>query len=310
MPAAAGATLTLLLPERRRFGRIRPIPEVAKLLGRADKLPDGETGEQAQLLRHFEPIPRGWPMAALQRQADCGDAHGFRWLRADPVHVRPDISGARLMAWGNLGLDEADADALLQVLRPVFGDAGLPMSAGAPERWYLQLATDAPLPEFSPPEQGLGDDLFHHLPEGADGKRWRALLNEAQILLHNHPLNDQRIARGQAPVNSLWFWGAGVLPEAIRTPLAGVVDAGDDVHALAAFAGIADGDPGQGDLLFDLRRERDWRRIESQLCGSELSAKWSRHADVMLDFADGARWRLRSAQRWRFWRRSSSGLDA
>lgn len=310
MPTAAGATLILLLPERRRFGRIRLEPEVAKLLGRADKLADGDAGEQAQLLRYFEPIPSGWPMAALQRQADSGDACGFRWLRADPVHVRPDISGARLMAWGNLGLSAPDAEALLQVLRPVFGDAGMPLTATAPERWYLQLAIDSRLPEFSPPEQGLGDDIFRHLPEGGEGKRWRALLNEAQILLHNHPLNTQRIARGQSPANSLWFWGAGVLPDGIRTPLAGVVDAEDDVQALAAFAGIADGDPGQGDLLCDLRRERDWRRIEAQLSGAELSAKFSRHAEVVLDFADGARWRLRSAQRWRFWRRSPSGLDA
>ena len=81
-----------------------------------------DAGEQAQLLRYFEPIPSGWPMAALQRQADSGDACGFRWLRADPVHVRPDISGARLMAWGNLGAQLADSGD------QVAGDLGGPQA--------------------------------------------------------------------------------------------------------------------------------------------------------------------------------------
>lgn len=309
MPADRGM-LVILLPERRRFGRQRLAVGVDRLLGRADRLGDGEAGEQAQLLRYFETVPKAWPMAALQRQADCGDAQGFRWLRADPVHVRPDISGARLMAWGNLGLDSREADALLQELRPVFGDAGLPLSAGAPERWYLQLAADAPLPEFSPPEAGLGDDLFRHLPEGESGRRWRALLNEAQILLHNHPINAARIAQGLSPANSLWFWGAGVLPASVKTDMASVSNADADVSALAAAAGIADGDPGQGSRLLDLRRERDWRKVEAQLSGDALSQVFARYQGIVLDFADGARWRLRTAQRWRFWRRPLAELGA
>lgn len=302
MPADSGSTLVVLLPERRRFGRLRLDAGIARTLGRSDRLAYAASGEQAQLLRYFEPVPANWPMAALQRQADCGDADGFRWLRADPVHVRPDISGARLMAWGNLGLDPVDAEALLQAVRPVFGDAGMPLTSGAPERWYLQLAVGSPLPEFSPPEQGLGDDLFRHLPEGEQGKRWRVLLNEAQILLHNHPVNAARIARGQAPANSLWFWGAGVLPATVKTGMAGVAKADADVSALAVAAGIVEGDPGQGSVLLDLRRERDWRKVEIELSGDALAKKLDRHDAIVLDFADGARWRIRAGQRWRFWR--------
>lgn len=310
MPGQRGAKLVILLPERRRFGRVQLGAEVARLLARADRLGDGGAGEQAQLSRYFETIPKGWPMAALQRQADCADASGFRWLRADPVYVRPDISGARLMAWGNLGLDADDAETLLQALRPVFGDAGLPLTMGAPERWYLQLAIDAPLPEFSPPEQGLGDDLFRHLPEGGQGKRWRALLNESQIVLHNHPFNAARVARGHSPVNSLWFWGAGVLPERVSTDIAGVTSTETDVLALAARAAIATDDADHGSDLLDLRRERDWRKIESRLSGASLSETFAGYGEIVLDFADGARWRVRQRQRWRFWRRAVGDLGA
>ena len=51
---------------------------------------------------------------------------------------------------------------------------------------------------------------------GEGAERWRALLNESQIVLHNHPINAVREARGAVAVNSLWFWGAGTLPDSVR----------------------------------------------------------------------------------------------
>jgi hypothetical protein len=47
---------------------------------------------------------------------------------------------------------------------------------------------------------------------------WRQAINEAQILLHAHPLNKAREAAGQAVVNSLWPWGGGRLPAHPRQP--------------------------------------------------------------------------------------------
>jgi hypothetical protein len=62
--AATPAALTVLLPAQRRFAGQPLGAEMGKCLARADRLPDGEGGERAQLLRHFELLPRGWPMAA------------------------------------------------------------------------------------------------------------------------------------------------------------------------------------------------------------------------------------------------------
>ena len=90
--------LGVLLPERRRFAGQPVGVETGKFLARADRLADGEPGERAQLLRHFDLLPRGWPMAAITRQRDAGDAVLHQWLRADPAHVRPDMTGARVLA--------------------------------------------------------------------------------------------------------------------------------------------------------------------------------------------------------------------
>jgi len=295
--------LTLLLPERRRFAG-QPLGDAARALARGDRLPDGEAGERAQLLRHFDLLPHGWPMAAITRALDADDAHLHTWLRADPAHVRPDMTGARVLAVGELGLSQGEADELIAPLRPLFGDSGFPVSAPSPSRWYLALPREAKLPDFSPPENVLGDDLFAHLPDGPEGRRWRALLNEAQILLHNHPLNERRIAAGKPAVNSLCFWGAGRLPDRVDCRVAHVATVEAGLAGLARLAG-ANTDHGRDELLLDLRGERDWSVVSTALVDALAT-----HADrdVLLDFADGARWSLRSGQKWRFWRRPLATL--
>ena len=42
-------------------------------------------------------------------------------------------------------------------------------------------------------------------------------MNEAQMILHTHPVNAEREARGMPAVNSVWLWGGGTLP-AITPP--------------------------------------------------------------------------------------------
>lgn len=296
--------LTLLLPERRRFAG-QPLGEgAAKALARGDRLPDGEAGERAQLLRHFDLLPRGWPMAAITRAVDADDAHLHTWLRADPAHVRPDMTGARVLAIGELGLGQDEADELVAPLRPLFGDSGFPISAPSPSRWYLALPREAKLPDFSPPEKVLGDDLFAHLPDGPEGRRWRALLNEAQVLLHNHPVNARRIAEGKPAVNSLCFWGAGRLPDRVDCRVAHVAAVEAGLAGLAKLAGV-NADSSRDELLLDLRRERDWSVVAKAVLDA-LATHAGR--EVLLDCSDGARWSLRSGQKWRVWRRPLATL--
>lgn len=301
--AATPPALCVLLPERRRFTGQPVGPEAGRFLARADLVADGEPGERAQLLRHFDLLPRGWPMAAITRQRDAGDAALQQWLRADPCHVRPDMTGARVLAIGELGLSHDEAQALLAPLRPLFGDLGFQLSAPVPSRWYVALPIESKLPAFSPPEQVLGDDLLTHLPDGPDGRRWRALLNEAQVTLHNHPVNEARAKAGKPAVNSLCFWGEGRLPDHVRSVLTGVASHEPELLSLAHVAGIVN--TADGPQLLDLRQARDWSAVEQRLLPGlrELGAE-----EVQLDFADGARFSLRAAQRWRFWRRPLAKL--
>lgn len=306
--------ITLLLPARDRFGGQRLSSATGKALARgdrsqaaADPSPDG----RAQMARVLDVLPRGWPVAAAARQRDAGDAANAVWLRADPAYVQPDINGARLLSYGQaLGLTAADAASLLRPLKPLFGDAGFPIDAPVPSRWYLRLPLGAKLPEFTSPEQALGADMFDQLPEGNEGRRWRALLSEAQVVLHNHPLNAERVAAGLAPVNSLWFWGAGILPDHVRTGFARIASDDEALTALAALAGAkVDARPpawldNAGNALFDLRDARDLALLERDWFAPLVSALALGNIDsLQFDFADGARYDLARGQRWRFWRK-------
>lgn len=294
-----------VLPPRSRFAGEALPGDVARTFGRADR-GDGDSTIESL----FDVLPRGWPAAAVTRQMDVGDAAGATWLRVDPAYVRPDINGARLLAIGEtLGLDSETADALLRPLRPLFGDVGMPIEAGRPSAWYLRLGEGAPLPDFVAADDALGGDLFEHMPAGPEGRRWRALLSEAQVLLHQHPLNAERQAKGLIPVNSVWFWGAGRLPDRVTTPFVAIHTPDATLHAFAQMAGarVAPLAPWQAtndDIAYDLRHERSFDRLLSTWLQPALADLASKRLDALdLRWADGARFDVRRSQSLRFWRR-------
>jgi hypothetical protein len=80
------------------------------------------------------------------------------------------------------------------------------------QRWYLRTAS-APALVTTPAPDALGRDVDPLLPRGEDALHWHRRLNEIQMLLHEHPVNHAREARGAVPVNSVWLWGGGCMPE-------------------------------------------------------------------------------------------------
>ena len=72
---------------------------------------------------------------------------------------------------------------------------------GAPDRWYARMVG---LEEaaWTAPEEALGRDVFDLLPRGDGSGAIKRVLNEIQMVLHDHPVNRARAARGDVPVNS------------------------------------------------------------------------------------------------------------
>lgn len=279
------------------------------LLIRADRLTDGRAGYLTGLGDYFVGADSALAVAAITREYIAHDAGADIWLSADPAWVQPEMNGVRLLACGQLQLTMEDALAFAVVLRPAFNDAGIELEIITPDRWHLRLPANTPLPDFAAPEQALGEDLSQHLPQGAEGRRWRVLLNDIQVLLHQHPLNIARLMRGLAPVNSLWLWGSGALSSPLASNLIGVISDDLLLTALADQAGIK--------VL--PRTERNianvtngWLIDLQDLPISDIESTWlpvleivSHQKSTRLHFANGERWQSKPWHRWRVWRRAA-----
>ena len=138
-------------------------------------------------------------------------------LRADPVHLRADLDAARLFDASHFSLTREEADAMAGALDRHFAPEGVRFEAPHPVRWYVRAA-QRPAASFRPPGGAMARAVGRALPAGSEGSVWRRRMNEVQMVLHAHPANEAREARGALPVNSVWFWGAGRLDDPPRRP--------------------------------------------------------------------------------------------
>jgi hypothetical protein len=145
------------------------------------------------------------------------------WLCADPVHLRLHQERLILADGGSLGIELAEAHAIVGELNRHFADVGT-FHATAADRWYLQLAAGTDLGRFDvlPLSAVAGRSVGRQLPETPEARWLRQLLNEAQMVLHQHPANERREDEGRSTINSLWLWGAGQLPAGASRGFAGV----------------------------------------------------------------------------------------
>ncbi len=178
---------------------------------------------------------RGWPVAPYTLLADGGAPEGHFWMRADPMHLSI-VRDSLAFDGAALDVSRSEADALAATLNRHFGDAPA-FHPLRPERWYIRLP-GAPELDTTPPAAARRAAIGDTLPSGADATRFRALMNEVQMVLHEHPVNTEREARGAPAVNSVWFWGGGTLDTPGARPFSIVLAEDPLARGLALAAGI------------------------------------------------------------------------
>lgn len=158
-------------------------------------------------------LPVNTGIAPLTRLFDANDNSNKIWLRADPVYLRADRDRVFLFdAASAFNITPAEANAFIKEINAFYAEDGLEFSAPTPTRWYVSLSNYPDLITH-PLDKVLARDIYDYMPEGEDKKEWRQRLNELQMLLHQSQANLDRVERGEVPINSLWFWGLGKLPE-------------------------------------------------------------------------------------------------
>jgi len=144
-------------------------------------------------------------LSVLGAGGEPGDAF---WARADPVHLELMRERLILVPGAALGVTREEAAALAETLQR---HLALDLRAITPTAWAVRLDGDFELDAPSPLELAGRDVELGRVP-GSGAAAAHRVLNEAQMALHEHPVNAAREARGQPALNSIWLWGFGRAP--------------------------------------------------------------------------------------------------
>ena len=191
--------------------------------------------------------------------------------------------------------------SLVAYLNDFLQDDGLTLCVGADQQCYAINDSMWDI-TTSPVRQVEGRNVDLMMPKGADALRFKKLLNELQMLLHQWPENQQRELEGKVTVSSPWVsfvsQAEAIQPVGFQQLSASPLwiqqlqhqASQNNEHQLSVFTDFMDAEA-QSDA------EAWW--LAAQRFSTWLSQQALR--DVVLFDADGGR--FENYQSWRLWRR-------
>jgi hypothetical protein len=303
-----------------------PLSALELLLARAGRCVTSDWRESACELAS---LPRAGPVpvAAVSRAAH-GRSDRAQWWMATPVYQQAGLSHVQLAEVVALSAEEWLV--LAQGFARDFEASGGTLEAGGASEGYWR-AERRLVAETADPARLQGLDLHDALPTGVDGAVLRRLMTELQMWLHEHPLNASRNARDLIPVNGLWLWGGGELPQhPPRATLARLLTEDCFMRGLWAIHGASaealpagfeparlyERDAGPAVVAVSLRDlpGASWlerlRSLDRDWLGPALGALRRGAIERLQVHANDSLLTLQRRDLWRIWRRPRSWLEA
>ncbi|APV43397.1 2,3-bisphosphoglycerate-independent phosphoglycerate mutase [Dehalogenimonas formicexedens] len=113
-------------------------------------------------------------------------------------------------------IDSNESAALIRFLNEKLETPDLKLFPGVGYRHILKLKgrPESLKAVCTPPHDIPDQPIEAHLPKGEGSDLLRSIMAASAELLKDHPINLDRIARGELPATQLWlFWGSGPLPK-------------------------------------------------------------------------------------------------
>lgn len=258
-------------------------------------------------------------LAALRMWGQTGDRPTVWIAAADPVYLEPRMDHLCLHALQRTGIPPSD-------LRPLFDH--LQETLAEDQRFgFARLGTCGYLRAEQPISTSMVPALVvdqrqpgEFLPTGEHTVMHRNILSEIEMSLHEHEVNERRMAEGKHPVNSLWLWGGGTAPEKIVRPqpplftdealLLGYWESATAVADLwpGSFVACAEASlHGFVAVTPELKAAPEY--LHQYLTELRELLRSSRVSRLILLFRDGVRADVRRSDTLKFWRRDSELLD-
>jgi hypothetical protein len=130
------------------------------------------------------------------------------WL-AELSAITVGREGATIAHPASFEVTPDEADALFDAVSGLWADraiSALPINARQWRIWLDPKASTRSLTPAAMAEMRLSD----WWPQEDSLREWRRLLNEIQMVWHEHPVNIARAERGEMPINSLWLFGGAL----------------------------------------------------------------------------------------------------
>jgi len=127
------------------------------------------------------------------------------WI-AELSSVAIGQQGPSLIQPASLQITQDESDALFDAVADLWANSPISLLPVNATRWRVWLPTQPVMTSMSP-QAVAGMALADWWPQHESLRGWRKLLNEIQMVWHAHPVNDDRVARGLSPINSLWLYG-------------------------------------------------------------------------------------------------------
>lgn len=108
---------------------------------------------------------------------------------------------------GHISTEEAK-ELVLEIDRHV-GSAEISFYPGVSYRHIMLWSSGETRIECTPPHDITGKEISDYLPVGNKEEILRDLMMKSAGILENHPVNKERIRRGDKAANSIWLWGQG-----------------------------------------------------------------------------------------------------
>ena len=314
--------LTALLADARELERERDVPAFQR-----------SQPATRWLLQAFG-LPASTEHAAIAPALRAADGYApttQSWHLVQPCHLAVARDHVQL-GLERLALEAAQAQSLLDSIRPLLDEDGISVEVAASGRWYWH----APMLDTllcAEPARAIGRNVDLWLPDvapqadPAPARKWRRLHNEVQMLWFNHPVNEAREARNEPVVNGLWLHGGGadLAPGPAGVHLAAQACAARDDQALLRGLALRADRPLVArdatntaqpalillDELAGPAARNDWSAWRDALLA--LEATWFAPLEasgkpITLTVCSDLHWSTRARRtgvRWQFWKRPS-----
>jgi hypothetical protein len=310
------AAVVLLPPVRGRLGDRKLLRWLSQAQLEQVREPENLLAQVLGVLGREPPIEG---LAALRMWGQTGDRPGTWIAAADPVYMEPRLDRLFLHVLGPEDISRSEMRGLFDGLQETLGTDGALGFARLGSFGYVR-ATQPIVTAAIPPALVDGRNPDQSLPSSDTAADILKLISEIEMTLHGHPVNAERMACGQPPVNSLWIWGGGYAPErsSVRVPPLFADDS-----TLRGYWESVDGSaeawPGTIDACLDAcangfvavmpADSRDSAELQTGLLAVREALRSGRLRHAVLVSADGIRATLRRSDRLRVWRRTSALLE-